>query len=133
MQIAELTQLENHRFLEEKDRKLKKELENIKQKQEMEISAFQLKMSAAYNEFKKARALDFDRIIQKYKNKLKDMENQQKLEMNSIAKMSKRFFILFFIFNLIEFTNNNNSSTMSRTGMGGTFNKSRISSASMRK
>jgi hypothetical protein len=88
VQINELTQYEHKKFLEEKDRKLKKELENIKEKQEMEISAFQLKMSSAYNEFKKARAVDFDRIIQKYKNKLKDLENQQKLEMNSIAKMS---------------------------------------------
>lgn len=96
MKIAELTQQENQKFLEEKDRKLKKELENIKQKQDMEISAFQLKMSAAYNEFKKARAVDFDRIIQKYKNKLKDLENQQKLEMNSIAKMSN-LFIIFII------------------------------------
>ena len=100
MKIAELSQIENQRFLEEKDRKLRKELENIKQKQEMEISAFQLKMSAAYNEFKKARALDFDRIIQKYKNKLKDLENQQKLEMNSIAKMSK---LIFFVSNIFSF------------------------------
>ncbi len=94
MKIAELTQSENKRFQDEKERKLKKELENIKQKQEMEISSFQLKMSAAYNEFKKARAVDFDRIIQKYKNKLKDLENSQKLEMNSIAKMSI-YYLLF--------------------------------------
>lgn len=127
VKIAELTQYENQRFLEEKDRKLKKELENIKQKQEMEISAFQLKMSAAYNEFKKARAIDFDRIIQKYKNKLKDLENQQKLEMNSIAKMS----ILNFLF-FLEFTNNNNSSIFNKSNAGN-MNKSRISSASMRK
>ena len=100
MKIAELSQIENQRFLEEKDRKLRIELENIKQKQEMEISAFQLKMSAAYNEFKKARALDFDRIIQKYKNKLKDIENKQKLEMNSIAKMSK---LIFFVSNIFSF------------------------------
>ena len=63
----------------------------------MEISAFQLKMSTAYNEFKKARAIDFDRIIQKYKNKLKDLENQQKLEMNSIAKLRIFYFIIFNI------------------------------------
>lgn len=89
VKIAELTQIENKRFLEEKERKLKIELENIKSKQDLEFQAFQLKMSSAYNEFKKARALDFDRIIQKYKNKLKDLENQQRLEMNSLSKMSK--------------------------------------------
>jgi hypothetical protein len=99
----------------------------------MEISAFQLKMSAAYNEFKKARAIDFDRIIQKYKNKLKDLENQQKLEMNSIVKMSNLIFNYIYYIIFLEFTANNNSSTMNKTGMSGNFNRSRISSASMRK
>lgn len=64
----------------------------------MEIASFQLKMSAAYNEFKKARALDFDRIIQKYKNKLKDLENQQRIEMNSISKMSKLILLSEYFF-----------------------------------
>jgi len=97
VKIAELTQYENRRFLEEKERKLKAELENIKAKQDLEIQAFQLKMSSAYNEFKKARALDFDRIIQKYKNRLKDLENQQKIEMNSLSKMSKEMKLEIFL------------------------------------
>ena len=88
VKITELSQNENRKFLEEKERKLKKELENIKIKQDLEISSFQLKMSSTYNEFKKTRALDFDRIIQKYKNRLKDLENQQKVEMNNMSKIS---------------------------------------------
>ena len=88
VKITELSQNENRKFLEEKERKLKKELENIKIKQDLEISSFQLKMSSAYNEFKKTRAFDFDRIIQKYKNRLKDLENQQKVEMNNMSKIS---------------------------------------------
>ena len=101
VKIAEISQEENRRFLEEKERKLKKELENIKTKQDMEISSFQLKMSSAYNEFKKNRALDFDRIIQKYKNKIKDLEKQQKLEMNAMTKLSKIYLNFFKFFEKI--------------------------------
>lgn len=95
VKITELSQYENRKFLEEKERKLKKELENIKIKQDLEISSFQLKMSAAYNDFKKTRALDFDRIIQKYKNRLKDLENQQKVEMNNMSKISNYYFYVY--------------------------------------
>ena len=35
VKIVELTEQENQKFLEEKDRKLNKEIENIKQKQEI--------------------------------------------------------------------------------------------------
>lgn len=83
--------------MEEKERKLKIELDNIKSKQELETQAFQLKMSSAYNEFKTARATEFDRIIQKYKNRAKDLENQQKIEMNTITKMSIKFVFAFII------------------------------------
>jgi hypothetical protein len=78
--------------LEEKERKLKLELDNFKSKQDLETQASQLKMSSAYNEFKKARAFEFDRIIQKYKNRLKDLDNQQKIEMNSLTKISMELF-----------------------------------------
>jgi hypothetical protein len=131
VQIAELTQLENQKFLDEKDRKLRIEIENVRQKQELEISAFQMKMSAAYNEFKKARAVDFDRIIQKYKNKMKEMEQQQKLEINSIVKMSK-YNLLNEYFYFLEFSNNNNSSTIMNKSQAN-FNRSKISFNSKRK
>lgn len=148
IQISELSGTENVKFLEEKDRKLKLELENFKSKQELETQAFQLKMSSAYNEFKKARAFEFDRIIQKYKNRLKDLENQQKIEMNSLTKMSMNyfnylFFVIFFfvIFNfdlLIESSNMSSSANImnskfmgkENTKINQTVNRSRLSSAS---
>ncbi len=95
VQISELTDFETKKFLEEKERKLKIELDNVKSKQELETQAFQLKMSLAYNEFKTARANDFDIIIQKYKNRIKDLENQQKIEMNSLTKISKNIYVAF--------------------------------------
>ncbi len=59
--INEMTALENTKFLEEKERKLKKEIEKIKTKFEIEMNALQLKQQSQYGEFKKSRAVEFDK------------------------------------------------------------------------
>jgi len=46
-------------------------------------------MTAAFNEFKKSRALEFERLTQKFKNKLKDLEIEQNTEFNTIINKSK--------------------------------------------
>lgn len=46
-------------------------------------------MNAAFNEFKKNRASEYERLIQKFKNKIKDLEIQQKTEMNTLSNKSK--------------------------------------------
>jgi hypothetical protein len=48
-----------------------------------------MKMTASINEFKKSRTVEYERLIQKFKNKIKDLEISQKAEINSIAKLSK--------------------------------------------
>lgn len=45
-------------------------------------------MNAAFNEFKKTRAGEYDRLVQKFKNKLKDLDLQQKNEINTISNKS---------------------------------------------
>ena len=55
---------------------------------------FQLKMTAAFNEFKKSRSAEYERLMQKFKNKLKDLEIQQKTEFNTISNKSE--FRLYF-------------------------------------
>jgi hypothetical protein len=77
------------KFLDEKERKIRKEADKIKIKQENEMNAFNLKIQAAYNEFKKNRAIEFDKLILKYKNKLKELENNQKLEISNFSKILK--------------------------------------------
>ena len=89
MQIAELTNIENIKFLDEKERKIRKEAEKIKTKHDTEMNAFNLKTQAAYNEFKKNRALEFDKMILRYKNKMKELENNQKLEISNFSKILK--------------------------------------------
>ena len=89
MQIAELTNFDNLKFLEEKERKIRKEAEKIKVKQDNEMNSFNLKTQAAYNEFKKNRALEFDKMIMRYKNKMMELENNQKLEVSNFSKILK--------------------------------------------
>jgi len=64
-------------------------VEKIKTKQDNESLAFQLKNTAAFNEFKKSRATEYERLIQKFKNKIKDLDIQQKTELNTITNKSK--------------------------------------------
>jgi len=45
-------------------------------------------MNAVFNEFKKSRATEYERLIQKFKNKIKDLEIQQKTEVNTISNKS---------------------------------------------
>lgn len=104
--MTEITQLENRKFIEDKEKKLKKEVEKIKTKQDNESSAFQLKMTAAFNEFKKSRAAEYERLIQKFKNKIKDLELQQKTELNTITNKSTQeffYYLLSFILLIYDF------------------------------
>ena len=87
--IAELTHAETAKFLDEKERKIRKEAEKIKVKQENEMNSFNLKITSSYNEFKKNRALEFDKLILRYKNKLKELDNNQKLEISNFTKIQK--------------------------------------------
>ncbi len=83
-----MTLQENKKFSEEKERKMKVDLDTIKAKHNLEIKVLQLKTTSVFNEYKSNRSLNFDIIIQKFKNKLKELENQQKLETNTLFKMS---------------------------------------------
>jgi hypothetical protein len=67
------------------------EVEKLNMKQVNESLGLTLKMNAAFNEFKKNRAGEYNRLVQKYKNRLKDLEIQQKNEINSIIFKSKFF------------------------------------------
>jgi hypothetical protein len=59
--ISELSNSDNSKFLEEKERKFKLYAEKIKTKHDNELNAFNIKTQAAYGEFKKNRAIEFDK------------------------------------------------------------------------
>jgi len=75
--------------VEEKQKKMNKEIEKVRTKQEHESNSLQMKMQANYGEFKRERAIEFDKLLQKYKNKLKDLDSIQKLEMGNLPKIRK--------------------------------------------
>ena len=95
--MTELTNFENKKFLEEKERKLKKEVEKVKTRHDTENNSFQMKMTAAINEFRGSRTVEYERLIQKFKNKFKDLEKMQNKEMNLLTGKSK-YFIIYFLF-----------------------------------
>ncbi len=101
VQIAEHTDVDNLKFLEEKERKIRKEAEKIKTKQDNEMNSFNLKTQAAYNEFKKNRAIEFDKQILRYKNRTKELESNQKLEISNFSKILKGISSKGYIFNNI--------------------------------
>ena len=95
--MSELTKYENKKFLEEKDRKLKKEVEKVKTRHDTENTSFQMKMTAAINEFKGSRTFEYERLIQKFRNKFKDLEKMQKTDMNLLTGKSKYKFYDFYL------------------------------------
>ena len=87
--IADLTNQENLRMQKEKEIKINKEIDKLRQKHEQEYNTLKSKHNSELNEFNTKRAIEFDRIVQKYKNQLKDLNNLHKLELNNINKISK--------------------------------------------
>ena len=54
-----------------------------------------MKMTAAVNEFKKSRTVEYERLIQKFKNKFKDLEKLQHSEITILVKNSNNIFVFF--------------------------------------
>ncbi len=55
-----------------------REIEKIRKIQMNEVNAHITKKHAAYNDFKKKRALDLNNLLQKFKNKRNDLISEQK-------------------------------------------------------
>jgi len=66
-----------------------KELETLGLKQENELKAFENKMTLMFNDLKKNRALETEKVILKYNNKNKDLANNQKSELMDSKKPGK--------------------------------------------
>ena len=53
------------------------------------MKALQLKIQGNYGSFKRERALEFDKLVLKYKNKAKELENVQKYEITNFSNILK--------------------------------------------
>jgi hypothetical protein len=61
MKIAESTNIDNNKYIEDKEKKMKKEIDKLKTKQDNETYNLNLKMNKEFNEFNKERASAFDK------------------------------------------------------------------------
>ncbi len=84
--IQELTVKERKKFENEKIAKLNREVDRLRLKHENEINALQTRMNSTYGEFKRDRAIEFENLMMRYKNKLKDVESLHKTEINAITR-----------------------------------------------
>jgi len=83
LQILDLNKVDLDKYNRTKMEKLNKEVLKLKEKQDQELEVFQSKMNQTFNEFKKNRALETEKLIQKYKNKTKELEKAYKKEIKS--------------------------------------------------
>jgi len=90
LQIHDLQKVDFERYSRTKQEKLNKEIGKLKEKQETELQVFQNKTNQTFNEFKKNRALETEKIIQKYKNKIKELEKNQKNELSETKRPNKK-------------------------------------------
>lgn len=75
--------------MEEKARRKQQEIHRVQTKQTNEYMGFETKTQAALGEFKKSRAAEFEKLVLKFKNKLKELENNQKLEVSNFKNILK--------------------------------------------
>jgi len=86
LKINEMAKNEQEKWENHRNEKLKKELDKIRARQENEMQFFQKKMNNIYNEFKKNRAIETEKIVQKFGNKSKGTQNAHKCELNEFHR-----------------------------------------------
>lgn len=92
-EIIKLTELEYKQHEENKQKKVKFEIETLEAKHKKEYERLTHNFFIQYAELKKERAIKFDELVQKFKNKHKGLENTQKLEVNNFDKNDKLTYI----------------------------------------
>jgi hypothetical protein len=81
-----LEKQEQERYLEDRQLKIENMENKLFQKQENEMEALRKRIIAGENEQKKQRALELERMFQRYQNVKKELENQHKMERIRLEK-----------------------------------------------
>ena len=95
VKISQLTELEQIKHQEEKEKRNKRELERIRVKHETELETLQIKMNSSYGEFKRNRAIEFDKTLLKYQNKFREIDRASKMDEKNFAKITKGLISIF--------------------------------------
>lgn len=78
------------------NKKLNDEEKLLQEKHKKKYEALTHKFLSKYAEVQKERALKFDELIQKYKNKHKEQDQSQKSELSKLENNGKRTFLKTF-------------------------------------
>jgi len=90
MKILELTDKHNEKWTNEhKQKKVTHNTNRIKSKQDNKANALKLKMEATLSEFHSKRKVELEKIEQKYFNRMKDLTNVHKSQINELNSPSK--------------------------------------------
>lgn len=86
VRAQKLEKQEHERYMEERAIKIENMENKLFQKQENEMEALRKRIIAGENEQKKQRALELERMFQRYQNVKKELENQHKMERIRLEK-----------------------------------------------
>jgi len=89
VQIDRLSENDSTAYALEKERRLQKEVEKIKQKHYQEYQVLAAKKELAEAEFSKNRQLEFDKLVQGFKNRQKEIEMHHSFEQMQITNPKK--------------------------------------------
>jgi hypothetical protein len=71
-----------------REKKLKFEIDTLKGKHEVDILNFDVRQKKSISDFKKNRNVEFEKIVQKYKNKFKELEQNHKIELGEFKNIN---------------------------------------------
>lgn len=77
---------EQNKYYQERENKIHAEEKKLVKKQELEMESLRKRIIAGENEQKKQRALDLEKMFQRYQNVKKELEKDHKREMNEFNK-----------------------------------------------
>lgn len=86
VRAQKLEKQEQEKYMEDRGAKLENMEQKLLQKQENEMEALRKRIIAGENEQKKQRALELERMFQRYQNVKKELENQHKMERIRLEK-----------------------------------------------
>ena len=86
VRAQKLEKVETDKFSQDRQLKMENALDKLFQAQEKEMEALRKRIIAGENEQKKQRALELERMFQRYQNVKKELENQHKMERIRLEK-----------------------------------------------
>lgn len=89
LEIDRLSVFDSNNYAIDKDKRLAKEVEKIRQKHFQEYQVLVAKKELAEAEYRKNRQLEFDKLVQGFKNRNKEITLQQSFEVMQITNPKK--------------------------------------------